>query len=208
MSIVRTGRTANGVGVTALALAILTICALVPAGCTARHRADQASGAPTEEAEGPEEAERTESGVEEDSGEDEEELSTIADVTVYDLDGNEVSLSSFFDGPAVLVFWATWCGPCNREMPDVQKLHERYGDEVQVVAVSVDDSDYAVKEFLKENGYTMTVLHDPDQKTIKAYAIHGIPTTFFLEPGGRLAFREMGRRPYEEMCEHTEAIRK
>lgn len=120
--------------------------------------------------------------------------SQTADFTVYDADGNEVTLSSKFGKPIVLNFWATWCGPCRAELPDFNKVNEELGDNVQFFMVNVDDpgTESDVKNFLTENGYTFPVYYDTDYDGISAYNVTGIPVTYFINADGQLAATQRG----------------
>ena len=117
-----------------------------------------------------------------------EETTPAADFTVYDADGNAVTLSSKFGKPIVLNFWATWCGPCRVELPDFNKVFEELGDEVEFFMVNVDDpgTEADVKTFLSENGYTFPVYYDTDYSGIRAYTVTGIPVTYFINADGEI----------------------
>ena len=86
------------------------------------------------------------------------------DFTVYDADGNEVHLSDFRGKPVVLNFWASWCGPCKMEMPDLEKAYQEYGDQIQFMLVDLTDGSQETVEkasaFIKEQGYTFPVFYD------------------------------------------------
>ena len=86
--------------------------------------------------------------------------SIAPDFTMLDMDGNEVTLASFFGKPIILNFWASWCGPCKSEMPEIQKFYEEYGEEIHFLLVSVDDSLDTAKTFIADSGYTFPVYFD------------------------------------------------
>ena len=73
------------------------------------------------------------------------------DFTMLDKEGNEVTLASFFGKPIVLNFWASWCGPCKMEMPEIQKFYEQYGEEIHFLLVSVDESLDTAKTFITDS---------------------------------------------------------
>jgi peroxiredoxin len=105
------------------------------------------------------------------------------------LDGKTVQLSDFKGKVVVLNFWATWCPPCRREIPDLVALHTKYADQgVVVIGVSLDEGGAAgVQSFATKSG-----IHYPlvmgDQQTAQAYGgISSIPTTFIIGRDGRLA---------------------
>ena len=93
-----------------------------------------------------------------------------------------------------LNFWATWCPPCRAEMPDIQRLYEKYGsddDEVAILAVATpgyngEGDEESVKAFLTENGYTYPVLMDASGELIRYYGVSAIPTTFMIDAEGNI----------------------
>jgi len=114
------------------------------------------------------------------------------DFTMLDQDGNEVTLASFFGKPIVLNFWASWCGPCKSEMPEIQKFYEKYGDEIHFILVSVDDSVDTAKSFIADAGYTFPVYFDTTSAGAYAYGASSIPLTFFIDGSGNLEAYYLG----------------
>ena len=114
------------------------------------------------------------------------------DFTMLDMDGNEMTLASFFGKPIVLNFWASWCGPCKMEMPDIQKFYEEYGEDIHFLLVSVDDSLDTAKAFIAENGYTFPVYFDASSMGAYTYGASSIPLTFFIDAEGNLTAYYMG----------------
>lgn len=109
-----------------------------------------------------------------------------ADFTLNDLNGKPYKLSDL-RGKVVLVnFWATWCTPCRREMPDLDKLGARFADQGLIV-LSISDEDQAkVVPFIAATGYRPAVLLDPGDVVEKQFHIEGIPKTFLFDRSGKL----------------------
>lgn len=115
--------------------------------------------------------------------------------TATTLDGDTVALTDFLGQPVLLNIWATWCPPCRREMPDLQKLHERYGPTgLTVVGVSVDgrNAEPQIREFLDELGIDFLILHDPRDEVSDLFAIPAVPVTLLIDPDGVIRWRHMG----------------
>ncbi|MCA8948862.1 MAG: TlpA family protein disulfide reductase [Planctomycetes bacterium] len=102
-------------------------------------------------------------------------------------DGEAPTLASLQGRVVLLEFWGTWCGPCVRAMPGIQKLHERYKDRGLTVLAITYEPAATVRPFLAEHGYTMAVGSDPSKQTISAYGIRGWPTTYVLDREGKIA---------------------
>jgi peroxiredoxin len=120
-----------------------------------------------------------------------------------DLAGEKVSLEDLLGkGPVVVDFWATWCKPCIKELPYVQRIHEQYGPKgAQVVAVTIDTpkSQSQVKKFIATRGYTFRVLLDGDQEVFRKLQGKGsIPYLVVLDSEGRFRYQHTGYRPGDE----------
>ena len=89
----------------------------------------------------------------------------------------------------MLEFWGTWCGPCVRSMPKVQKLWDRYRNLGLLVVAITREAAGEVRPFLKDNGYTMPVACDPSQACISEFQIDGWPTTYLIDRDGRVLWR-------------------
>ena len=100
-------------------------------------------------------------------------------------------------GPTLLNVWATWCIPCQREFPELQRLHERYGARgLRVLAVSVDrGGDDKVAAFVRDHGATFTIGHDPDAQVQERYQTMGVPESFLIAADGTLLWRRVGELP-------------
>lgn len=101
--------------------------------------------------------------------------------------GDAPTVESLAGRVVMLEFWGTWCGPCVRAMPGVQKLHDRYQQRgLTVLAISYETAE-KMQPFLSENAYTMPVASDPEKKTIAAYGIRSWPTTIVIGKDGKIA---------------------
>lgn len=128
---------------------------------------------------------------EDNGGEDSEsdaEKVPAPDFTVYDREGNEVHLSDYVGKPVVLNFWASWCGPCQREMPDFDEVYGELGDEIHFLMVNMTTSDPESFErattFLDEQGYSFPAFYDADGNAATTYGVYSLPTTYFIDAEG------------------------
>ena len=115
---------------------------------------------------------------------------------LQDLDGKEVSSSDFAGKVILLNFWATWCPPCQAEIPALKSLHNDYQARgFEVVGISVDeDGPEAVQAFVKKKGINYPVLMSTDE-VIGAYGgIRGIPTTFLISRDGKIVKKFFGEQ--------------
>lgn len=135
-------------------------------------------------------AEESASGDEEDSAEAAAEGKPVIapDFTVYDEEGNAVKLSDFIGKPVILNFWASWCGPCQMEMPDFNEAYADYGEEIHFLMVNMTDGSQetleTAKAFVEESGYTFPVYYDTDMDAAMTYGVTSLPTTFFINAEG------------------------
>jgi thiol-disulfide isomerase/thioredoxin len=99
-------------------------------------------------------------------------------------------------GKAVLMnVWATWCGPCRKEIPELRAIHAAYKDrglEVIGITVDADGSDDAIRAFLKEFKMDYTIWRDPSEAVQATFRMAGVPTTFVIDRGGVLRWRSTG----------------
>ena len=155
------------------------------------------------------------SGTEEESGSPEETSETedskvipALDFTLKDQFGNTHTLADYKGKTIFLNFWATWCGPCKAELPDIQKLYEKYSEETEeeVVVLGVagpkmgnEKTEEEIIEFLKENELTYPVLMDTDWTLFQGYGISSFPTTFMIDKEGNVFGYVPGQLSYDIM---------
>lgn len=106
------------------------------------------------------------------------------DFTVPLADGSEFTLSDGQGRIVLLNFWATWCGPCVREMPAFEWLKEDYGEDVVILAVNCMEHADTVTAFIEENGYTFPIAIDEEGAVSVKYPTQGIPYTLVIDGEG------------------------
>lgn len=117
-----------------------------------------------------------------------------ADFTLADLEGRPWALKQL-SGKVVLVnFWATWCPPCRKEMPDLEALYTRFKDRGLVILAISDEDTGKVKPFIAERGITYPILLDPGRRVNKLFRIEGIPKTFIYDRTGKLVAESIDMR--------------
>ena len=127
---------------------------------------------------------------------------SVPSFTGRDLSGKKVSIDKLLDeGPVALTFWATWCKPCRKELPELQVLAEAYAEHgFRVIAVSVDGPvDQAkVRPYARAQGFTFLVVPDPDGDLRRRFQVEVVPTTTLLGPERRVLHRQVGYRQGDE----------
>jgi thiol-disulfide isomerase/thioredoxin len=121
------------------------------------------------------------------------------DWTLLDLNDAPVPFTRFKGKTVFLNVWATWCGPCVREMPTIARLAQDprlQGKGVEFVCVSTDDSSDAMRRFLQGRSWTMTFLRA--EKLPPVFLTEGIPATFLIAPDGRIAAAEVGAAEWDQ----------
>jgi len=124
-----------------------------------------------------------------------------ADFTLTDLQGKAWTLQAL-RGKVVLVnFWATWCDPCRREMPDLETVYRRFKNQGLVVLAISDDDAGKVKQLIVEKRFTYPVLLDPGRKVTDLFRIEGIPKSFVYDRDGKLVAQAIDMRTRGQFLE-------
>ena len=128
------------------------------------------------------------------SAEAEVQATPAADFTLPTLDGSgTMSLATYRGSVVVLNFWATWCTPCRREAPGLERTSKAYQDRgVQFLGVDERDDDAAGGAFDKEFGISYPSGSDPPGRLAFSYELFGMPTTFVIDRNGTIRFRYVG----------------
>jgi len=117
------------------------------------------------------------------------------DFTLKNLDGKEISLSDFKGKVIMLDFWATWCPPCVKAVPELITLHEKYKAEgFEVIGISMDHSVGDARSFVKDKNVPYTVLMS-SSKVEKQYGVINIPVTFLIDRSGKVVKKHLGFAP-------------
>ena len=129
------------------------------------------------------------------------------DFTLPDLKGRPTTLSSFKGRAVLLDFWATWCGPCLEELPDLAALHKKYeGRGFSVLGVSVDSGGAGeVAAFVRDHKMTYPVLIS-DGLLPENYAVPGLPTAFLIDRRGLIVRRYLGPQSYADLAKDAEEV--
>lgn len=107
------------------------------------------------------------------------------DFTLETLDGEPVTLSELRGQPVVMNFWASWCGPCRAEMPELQRLHDRLAEAgVVVLGVNQGESPETVARYREEIGVDFPAVLDRRTGVSQKYLVNSLPTTFFVDREG------------------------
>ena len=126
--------------------------------------------------------------------------------TVYDSNNRQVKLTDFLGTPVVLNFWASWCGPCQSEMPEFQKAFETYGDSIQFLMVDVGEAMQDGQAFISSTNYTFPVFFDVRSEAATAYRVSAIPATYFISAEGQIIDSYVGAIPESVLLAGIEAI--
>lgn len=121
------------------------------------------------------------------------------DFELQTLDGSTIKLSEMRDKKVILNFWATWCGYCVIEMPDLQKLQEAHNDDLLVLTVNVGESKEVVQKFMEENNLNLTVVLDEKMNVANTYGVRSYPTTIAVNKKGEAVSGYVGMLTYEQM---------
>ncbi|MFF2157921.1 TlpA family protein disulfide reductase [Paenibacillus chitinolyticus] len=110
----------------------------------------------------------------------------VPSFSLPDLDGKPYQVGGARDKPLILNFWASWCGPCKMEVPDLIDLQAKYGDKVDLVAINVtsQDDEQKARAFAKEYGINFPVLLDQPGKVSESFKFLAIPTSFLVDKNG------------------------
>lgn len=111
------------------------------------------------------------------------------------------SLEALSDRALVVNFFATWCAPCVKEMPEFQAVYEEAGAKVQFLGVNLRDDAEGAKTLVKRTGVTYLVASDPQGEMFQRMGGFGMPTTFFIAPGPKLLERRTGPLSAEQLRE-------
>jgi peroxiredoxin len=113
--------------------------------------------------------------------------------------GKKINLKDFKGKAVLLNFWATWCEPCKKELPSMQKIYDELKpDGIEIIGVSIDrNKKEQVKKYIRKYNLTFPILLDPNQKVRKDYFILGLPTSYLIGSDGKLKGFISGARQWD-----------
>jgi len=122
-----------------------------------------------------------------------------ADFILNDIDDNVHRLSDYRGKVVIVNFWATWCPPCRFELPSMEKLWQAIQKkDVVMLAINIGEDADRIFTFTTDYPVTFPLLMDRDSSVIKQYPVLGIPTTFVIDPKGRIIYRAVGTREWDD----------
>jgi len=141
-----------------------------------------------------------------------ESRAKVPNFKVDNLDGDRVTLEDQLGkGPVLIDFWATWCKPCIKELPYVQRIADKYAEHgLKVFAVTIDTprSQNQVGKFIKSRGYTLEVLMDGSQDVFRKCQGRGtVPYVVVLDAEGFIRYNHTGYRPGDEVELEHEVVK-
>ena len=129
------------------------------------------------------------------------------EVRLADLDGREIRLADFAGKPVWVVFWATWCPPCQQETPDIRDAFEANRDAgLVVVAVDVQEPADTIREYAERYGLKYTIGVDTYAAIMKTYGVFGLPTHYFIDRQGVIRDRYFGPLKRDQMEQRIDLI--
>jgi len=124
-----------------------------------------------------------------------------ADFTLTDLQGKSWHLADLHGKVVLVNFWATWCPPCRKEMPDLETLYDKYKDKGLVVLAISDEESAKVVPFIAERKIGYPIALDPGGAVHKAYLVEGIPKSFVYDRNGKLVAQSIDMRTKGQFLE-------
>lgn len=114
------------------------------------------------------------------------------------ISGETITLSDYKGKVIFINFWATWCGPCRKEIPDFITLKKTYSDSLEIIGISADDTKEPVVSFVNEHGVNYPVIMNSPEIQAQFGQIRGIPTTFIIDKNMTIVQKIVGLRSYDE----------
>lgn len=120
------------------------------------------------------------------------------EIILKDMDGRERKLSEFRGSIIFLNFWATWCVPCRREMPSMERLYQRFKEnDFIMIGINIEEPVQFVKEFFEDHKLSFISLLDSTGEVRERFRIRAIPSTFILDKTGRIIGKAFGEKEWD-----------
>jgi peroxiredoxin/outer membrane lipoprotein-sorting protein len=128
------------------------------------------------------------------------------DFELKTLDGQRVRLGDLRGKPVLLSFWASWCGPCRRELPDLVRLYGEFKDRGLFLAGINDEGKGTARRYAQKAGLTFTILDDSGEKVNRLYRVRSIPSTFLIDRDGKVVRFLSGAHDYASLRSALKAV--
>lgn len=116
-----------------------------------------------------------------------------------DIDGNVHRLSDYRGKVVIVNFWATWCPPCRFELPSMERLwQETKNKDVMMLAINLGEDEDTIFTFTSDYPVSFPLLMDSDSSVTKKYSVLGIPTSYVIDPKGKIIYRAVGTREWND----------
>jgi len=120
-------------------------------------------------------------------------------LVLKDINGDTFDLSQSRGKWVFTHFWASWCGPCRKEMPTIQAIADEFKDSgLTIVLINTSEDEDTVFDFLSTVAPDMNTLLDSDGKVTEQWQPRGLPSTYFVDPEGKLRYIALGGRPWDK----------
>lgn len=120
------------------------------------------------------------------------------DFNLEDQDGNFVKMSDLKGKVVIVNFWATWCPPCRKEMPSMQRAWEILKNEdIMMLAINVGEDSDQIFAFTAEYPVEFPLIMDTDSSVVRQWKVRGLPTTFIVNPAGKIVYQAIGDRDWD-----------
>lgn len=117
---------------------------------------------------------------------------SVSALELTDINSKPIELNNFHGKVTLIHFWATWCVPCLKELPELQNLSEKFRNRgLRVIAVATDSHE-SVKTFLKNNNTSLKIMVDQYGSAMRDYKVKGLPTSYIIDQNGHMQYTAIG----------------
>ena len=127
-----------------------------------------------------------------------------------DMQDKPRELTDYLGKPVIISFWATWCPPCRKEIPYFNRAWEKLkNDGIEMLFVNINEGKETIEAYTKDHPIKLKILRDEGAGQLKNWNMTGLPTTFILDPEGRVVYQAMGERAWDsdEILDKVRALR-